>query len=86
MPEFPGTTKPGAFSLRLRRVFSGIIVIIMEIDGRCFRCCLDVVEDSLIVFTRFAQLLGAGHYLHGVLFEGGSVDVITQEGSVSGLC
>jgi len=58
----------------------------MEIDGRRFRCCLDDVEDSLILFTRFVQLLAVGRYPHGVLFDNGSTDVIIQEGPHRGLC
>ncbi|HVI86831.1 MAG TPA: hypothetical protein VM659_00945 [Dongiaceae bacterium] len=86
MPELAGMPKLGTFSLRLRGIFFRTIVIVVRIDGRRFRCCLDTEEDSLIRFTQFAQLLAAGHYPHGVLFEGGSVEAITQQGPANGLC
>jgi len=86
MPVLPGTPKPGTFSLRLRGVFFGTIVIIVEIDGQRFRCCLDKAEDSLILFTRFVRLLTTGRYPHGVLFDSGSTDVIIQQEPRSGLC
>ncbi len=67
LPPLPGTPVPVSVKLTLGHILNGFINLTLSLGARRAELAFDDIEDSLILFTRFVQLLVRGGEPHAWL-------------------
>ncbi len=67
MPHFPGSPVPDSIQFKLNSIAYGWLAFTVLTHSESIECNLEDIEDSLVQFVRFVQLLEGGKFPHAAL-------------------
>ena len=85
VPPIPGTPFQGDVSLSLLRIVHGIEWSVTA-GEKTITACIDEIDDSLVMWVRFIQLLAQGGFPHAALCNEAPTHLVVQDAAEANRC